>query len=283
MRHSQSTICLSLVISLFISTAIVSNFATAEDDGTSKLDPESTGWLELDLEESTLEQASLPEAPISDQLRETGPGRLMKVCLQSDGHLEERVCVRYPTGREQLIGDAHLQFTADDRVVTEVRTDDTGQFVVADLAPGEYIATAALDSGLAEFTVRVAAYNESAHPGEMFLDATFSPTPELLPPETIVGVGELVCFECGKSCSFPECGGAICEDCGEYICGECMEEIVPCDICQEPPAACCGGCGGGGGGGGGLGWLGLAGLGAGITALSVDDNGNRPPASPVAP
>jgi hypothetical protein len=228
-------------------------------------------------------------------LKKDLPVRAVTVRLQEDGLLVGRVRLVYATGKT-LPANVDLSFVGTRGDVQATSTGETGSFYVDDLQPGRYVATAALENGSTEFRVNVLPFDEDALPGEMFLDASLSPTPELLPvvdrgvdQPIAVDQSSMVCSECGQTCNFPECGGAICEDCGELVCGECMEE-VPCDTCNAPQMACgCGGggggcCGGGGGGGGGFGgFLGAAGLAAGITALALSGDDNRQPVSPVQP
>ena len=212
------------------------------------------------------------------------------VRLQEDGELIGRVRLVYATGKSFPV-DAELTFSGEQGVVQKATTDERGIFHVANLNAGRYVATAAIAQGSANFRVNLLPYDEEAMPGEMFLDASLSPTPEIVPVEaetadepTPADPAAMVCSECRKACNFPECGGAICDDCGELVCGACLKK-VSCDMCNAPQMAC--GCSGGGGGGccggGGFGWLGVAGLTVGITAIAIGDGDARVPVSPVRP
>lgn len=276
----KSLIAFSLALTIAVTPSVRITFA---DDGAG-------GTLDLNFLEHEIVsdgEPPIPAAGVSELELGTGASlRSLSVRLQDDGQLVGGVRVVYPDGKSSQV-DAKMVLRGQDGVVGETSTDQTGAFRMADVAPGEYTANVSLANGSVDFQVVVQPYDQDALPGEMYLDASFSPTPELMPAEEPVQDStSMVCVECGQTCSFPECGGAICEDCGELVCGECIEE-VPCEICDAPQMDCCcasSGCDSCGGvGGGGFGWLGAAGLAAGLTALALNDSGDRPPASPVAP
>ena len=243
----------------------------------------------VDVENSV---ADTTAAPVADNSADV----VRVVRLKSDGQLAGRVSIIQATGK-RLPADAQLKFQRDGQVVEEARTNADGQFEVTGVEPGNYVATASIESGSTDFSVSVLPYDANAEPEQMMLDATLTPTPELYVDE-------------GAACS--NCGGEVIVDQGiidggyveggiigggEMLCDSCMggeiiaDEFITEEIIATGPCSMGSVCGGGfssgggccgGGGGRGLGWiLGAGGLAAGITALAIDDDDR--PASPAGP
>ncbi len=176
------------------------------------------------------------------------------VRLTHDGSLQGRVRILYPTGKA-VPAEATIAFSRSGQVWGTTKTDGEGMFVAASLSPGLYTATVSIETGSTDFGVNVLPYDSAANVEQMTLNATLTPTPELIPEDTLM-----------SKC--PTCGGlldehGICAHCGEEIVGEEFVDAMPC---------CGGGFAGGGFGAGGGGWLPLAGLGglAGLAGLSSD-------------
>ncbi|MCA9184737.1 MAG: carboxypeptidase regulatory-like domain-containing protein [Planctomycetales bacterium] len=190
------------------------------------------------------------------------------VRLTSEGSVDGRIRVTYPTGKTEPLG-AKVSFAKNGEVVESTETDESGRFRLAGLNPGDYVATADAMTGThADFDVRVLPFNEGALAEEMFLDATLTPLPGY------VGEG---CATCGEEVIVDE----VVMDGGEF-CGEAIVEdyamAAPMGIAGDCGATCGGGFAGGGccGGARGFGWLGLAGL-AGLAGLGGKDS------TPVSP
>ncbi len=209
---------------------------------------------------------------------------LLKVRLQETGNLAGRLQMVYPTGKA-LPAQAKIAFSQEGDLVGSATTNEEGEFQLAQLAPGQYEATAVAADASTDFQVDVLAYDPAAKPEEMLMQGTLSPVAD----ESLVATaGRKICDKCGGEI-IPE-GEVLLE--GDEVIGDichCGEEVVVEEILEEPcceMGACCpapGGFGGGGccgGGGKGLGLLGLGGLAAGITALAVDNNNN--PVSPYS-
>ena len=207
----------------------------------------------------------------------------VQVHLDDDGSLSGRFRLVWPTGKTEP-ADAEVRFASQGSPIESTQTNgDTGHFLVEGLTPGDYVATAAIAEGSADFNVEVLPFDEEAQPKEMFMDATLTPMPEHVEGQIVVE--DVPCKKCGDSLV-----GGYCDECGEFQeewIDPCGEQLCGCEMYQP---ACCGFsdscCGGGYGGGGGspLGWLlGAAGLAAGIGALADNNNNNNQPVSPVNP
>lgn len=243
--------------------------------------------IEVSIEEVNIETASEADQATIDDLDEEV---VYMVRLRDDGMLHGRVQMADPTGKNVPV-DAQVHFKQAGEMVDSVATDDEGAFEVAGLSPGDYVATAEVDSGATDFSVTVLPYEEGADPKQMMLDATLSPTPELeaIPQDETV-IDDAVCANCGGVVSE---GDVYCESCADevpYDEGLVYDDAIPMDLgCGGAVSSCgggfAGGCGGGCGcsRGRGLGWLlGAAGLAVGITALA-DDCCDDPVVSPFHP
>ena len=207
------------------------------------------------------------------------------VRIKQDGTLQGRVSIIQATGK-RLPADAQVKIAQAGKVVGETKTNADGEFEFAGVEPGSYEATATIEAGSTDFSVNVLPYDENAAPDQMLLDATLTPTPELLPEATCVGCGAKI----DSAVDGYVDGGVVA---GDLYCDGCLaEEVIIDEGYVAAPCAmgatCCssGGFAGGGccGGGGGLGWLlGAGGLATGITALALNDDDDRLPASPAGP
>jgi hypothetical protein len=192
------------------------------------------------------------------------------VRLMYDGSLQGRVRIIFPTGKT-VPANAEIAFKQSGKVLGATKTNGEGIFEVASLPPGRYTATVSIEAGSTDFQVNVLPYDSEANADQMMLNATLTPTPEIVADETLT-----------STC--PACGGRLDEN---GICEECGEEVIVEEYVEEMPAECCGGfsgggCCGGGGGGMGLGLVGLAGL-AGLAGINNNNNNHKKVASPHAP
>jgi hypothetical protein len=191
------------------------------------------------------------------------------VVLRENGDFAGRVRLVWPTGKMEP-ADASVTILRGEEAVGEAQTSANGQFQLAGLEPGEYIARATIAEGSKDFQVAVLPHRTDATASEMYFDATLTPLPDMVD-------GAILTDSCG--------GCGVCDEC---LATEVVAEEVPLEQCG-PPMPCmmgapcgtsCGGFAGGGCcGGGGLWPLGLAGL-AGLAALADDDNGQIVVVSP---
>jgi hypothetical protein len=203
-----------------------------------------------------------------DDLPETSEGAPEEldsttVVLRENGDFAGRVRLVWPTGKMEP-ADAAVTILRGEEAVGETRTSENGQFQLAGLEPGDYVARATIAEGSKDFQVAVLPHRTDATPSEMYFDATLTPLPNMVD-------GAILTDSCG--------GCGVCDDC---LATEIVAEEVPLEQCG-PPMPCmmgapCGtSCGGGFAGGGccGAGWLPLAGLAglAGLAALADDDDG----------
>lgn len=249
-----------------------------------------------DISDFQIENVIVDEIPQPEIQQNDATGQVYTVHLHEDGHLEGRVRILHPTGKV-VPAEAQIQIARDGDAQGKAETDENGFFKIASLQPGEYVATASIDTGSADFQVEVLPFKQDAGEEMMVLNATLTPEP------TVYGGTISECSSCGETIVGEQIIGE--QIIGEEIIGECgcgeeiiAEEIIGEEIVYEEPymdmgcgAACGGGfsgggcCGGGGGaGGGGLGWLlGAGGLAAGIAiplALNDDDARVASPATP---
>jgi hypothetical protein len=236
--------------------------------------PESLAAAELNVAKAAVAPASVAEA----KKLLTKENAIYLVRLQDNGLLTGRLRIKYPTGKSDPAA-AKVVLEQKGKKIDWTQTDESGQFELSGVKEGVYIAKATIDTGEAAFNVRVLPFDAKADEGEMLLDATLTPTPEVIYDAGFVDSGALpgMC---------PGCDG--CDSCGMVV-EEYVEPMMdPCAMGCQVAAPCGGGfsgggcCGGGGGFGRGLGLLGLGGLATGITALALRDD-DRPPASPAAP
>ncbi len=247
--------------SLFVVLTLISVVPAQDDselpDPNSQLSDLDDVFVEIEANDVALgvEQAALPNEVV----------RMVR--LMYDSSLQGRVRIVYPTGKT-LPADAEITFKQSGDVLQTTKTNGDGMFEFASFRPGRYTATVSIEAGSTDFQVNVLPYDSAANEDQMMLDATLTPTPEIVADEALTA-------------TCPECGGRLDEN---GICEECGEEIIVEEYVESIPAECCGGFEGGGGCcGGGVGWwplLGLAGL-AGLTGL--DNNNNPVIVSPHAP
>ncbi len=178
---------------------------------------------------------------------ETAATPRVAVRLQDDGRLSGRLRLTWPTGKVEP-ADAEIAFLHDGNLVKSAHTDESGQFHVAALEPGQYTAQTSIEQGSTDFSVEVLEFDESASADEMFMDATLTPLPDSV-EGNVLADGEIIGEEVIGECVDGEC---LVEE-------EIIEEMGACnECCGFDSGGCCGGGGGGGGCGGGL--AGLAGL-----------------------
>ena len=225
--------------SLFVVLTLISVVPAQDDSELPDPNSHQAENVVVDVEASDgaagVEQVALPNQVV----------RMVR--LMYDGSLQGRVRIIYPTGKT-VPADAEIAFNQSEEVLQATKTNGDGMFELASFQPGRYTATVSIEAGSTDFQVDVLPYDTEATADQMLLDATLTPTPEIVADEKMLS-------------STPNTGSEIID-----------EEVVVEEEYIEPMGDYCGGFSGGGccGCGGGFGFLGLAGL-AGLAGLDGDN------------